>query len=288
MSDTSLATIRRLQIHVTPTWKSPERRTVEHLKPVSLLLMTRLGLSFDFRAVCQFLADFLPGQRRQFELLPIKYHVAALHMPRYFEPLTLLPRLSSFRVSRHEVGSYLAELPFRSLCKLYARKLCCSPCQGEGIFPFTQLPPELQNMVLFHSEIVVQVNRLKREISRDRPLGMWNTECCGLCSSNPQDCWCNAHEKFSNTCVCYPSESSLFSVSRSLRMQAEEIYFMGNEFSFGTSSVRLLAIGSFYRLHLVSWADYEKDPPSLLAIGEFWTGLYSSLEVGDTTTKILA
>jgi hypothetical protein len=125
---------------------------------------------------CQFLADFLLD--KLINLSYCLYRMPCASAQRYFEPLTILPRLLSLRVNRYKFCLYLDELASRSLCKLYARKLCYtpSPYKGQSVFPFTRLPLEIQNMVLFHSEIVSKVNRLEEEFSHNRSWGLI-TEC---------------------------------------------------------------------------------------------------------------
>jgi hypothetical protein len=205
--------------------------------------------------ICGYLSDKLPAYQVAVNYC-IRLQWNPHHIRKLLEPLSALPPLLSLRVQAREPNNpsefvdYLDdERAFRWLCRRFERKQFSGALWGEEVqtkltqqpqtkgwehFPFSLLPSELQTLVLSHSDVVSPSKCGVQFI---------HCGCCGYCNDGAQgfSCWCSRGGNYSSTCVCYPSESGLWAVSRSVRNECERVYYTHNIFELSNPAVDGLA-----------------------------------------------
>lgn len=168
---------------------------------------------------------------------------------RVIGPLLHLPKMTSVRVTKkHDAPAAIKEscsATSRSEFKWFCQKTFAflltdltPPTQEQPKRPFNflELPVELQDLILSHSEIVsTDPIILPQSPLTRRPITSWShRHCCYGC--NPKHavikCSCNSSDNYANTCTCpTPLLSGLFLVNHRMHTQATETFYKHNTFA---------------------------------------------------------
>ena len=95
-----------------------------------------------------------------------------------------------------------------------------------AIFRFTNLPEEMQQQVLGHTDLVAPYDLVCGPHS-----GFCSHKCCERCTENEStDCCYVLYAAFASKCICWKLPKALFRVSRFVRESATRIFYSRNNF----------------------------------------------------------
>ena len=140
------------------------------------------------------------------------------------QPLQELPLLTGCAIR-------LGQSPnprLRLLAETATRQAMGQPPIPSTIFPWQDLPSEIQLRVLSYSDLVAP-----RLVEWEEGWGLGRSACCQQCTDSLETCCCpSLHAAFSSLgCRCWQWPSELFLVNKTWREQALRIAYSSNSFS---------------------------------------------------------
>jgi hypothetical protein len=151
-------------------------------------------------------------------------------------PITRLPLLASCAIR-------LGQLPnhgLRRLAESTARQVTGLPPLSVTVFPWDDLPPEIQLRILGYSGILAP-----QPINWTEDLGPETPLCCRVCTETLETCCCpTLHAAWPGVrCQCWSWPQDHFRVDKKLRQQALQIFYSLNTFSISVAGNRGRADG---------------------------------------------
>lgn len=235
LSDQAVASLRRLHVIYLP-----DRDPIQQNDPIFERFQE------PWERVCKFLSEKVsPGQLR----LSLECFVQDLATQKtILEPLLRLPKLRHIRIN---IGHF-KDPKFEKISKSVADSIVTKPYDGMT-FPFERLSLELQELVIFHSSLVVNkdaVQNPSRRLeylrgitidTRGRPHPATGI-CCGTCDENYLWCWCNRYGdgKYSSSCSCPRLSAGLFSTNKHIADLAIRAFYGNNQFYIDGSISRTM------------------------------------------------
>ncbi|KAK2755095.1 hypothetical protein FQN54_006624 [Arachnomyces sp. PD_36] len=192
------------------------------------------GFQEAWKIICESLSKRIPSGRLR---LSIECFVQNCETQKsVLRPLLRLPKLCHLRLN-----SGISDTGIEKVSKSIADSLITRPYNGET-FPFERLPPELQQMVVSHSDLVakrrVGSNPKKRlesargvTIDSKGQLNPVADSCCGTCDESDIWCWCNVNGngKYSTSCSCPRFTVGLFSANKHIAQLAFRAFYGENQ-----------------------------------------------------------
>jgi hypothetical protein len=134
----------------------------------------------------------------------------------------------------------------RLLAETTTRHATGQPPIPSAIFPWQNLPSEIQLRILSHSTLVAP-----RPVEWRGGYGLERSVCCQQCTDSLDTCCCpGLHAAFSSLgCRCWQWPSELFLVNKTLREQALRIAYSNNSFSVLSLHRRVSSIEEFPQKH---------------------------------------
>lgn len=189
-----------------------------------------------WKKVCQFLSErILPDRLR----LSLECFVDGTStQKKILRPLFRLPNLQHIRFN---FGDFKSPKINRN-SKSAADSLATKPHDGM-VFPFERLSLELQELVISHSDLVVNQGAVQNPSRRLKCLRGITIDskglpqpatgiCCGTCDENHLWCWCKRYGngKYSSSCSCPRLSAGLFSTNKHIAELAVRAFYGRNQF----------------------------------------------------------